>query len=92
MIARALMMDPDVLLLDEPTAGIDVHMQEQFYDLIKHFNTIHGLTTIMITHDAERQYTFGDHVICLTKSLSKEQEDILRGQFKQKTISLIQLP
>jgi ABC-type Mn2+/Zn2+ transport system ATPase subunit len=92
MIARALMMDPDVLLLDEPTAGIDVHMQEQFYDLIKHFNTVHGLTTIMITHDAERQYTFGDHVICLTKTLSKEQENTLRDQFKQKTISLIQLP
>lgn len=92
MIARALMMDPDVLLLDEPTAGIDVHMQEQFYDLIKHFNTVHGLTTIMITHDAERQYTFGDHIICLAKPLNKEQEDTLRNQFKQKTISLIQLP
>jgi len=52
------MMDPTVLLLDEPTAGIDRDMQKQFYDLITHFNSVHKLSTVMITHDADRQYTF----------------------------------
>ena len=52
------MMDPTVLLLDEPTAGVDIAYQGQFYELITHFNSIHGLSTIMITHDIDRQYTF----------------------------------
>jgi zinc transport system ATP-binding protein len=51
-------MDPDILLLDEPTAGVDISMQDQFYELIQHFNQVHKITTVMITHDAERQYNF----------------------------------
>lgn len=91
LIARALMMDPAVLLLDEPTTGIDVHMQDQFYELIEHFNRVHGLSTVMITHDAERQYTFGDHIIYLSRKIDTASEKLLRDKFQQKKVTLIQI-
>jgi zinc transport system ATP-binding protein len=89
LIARALMTDPSVLLLDEPTAGIDMQMQNQFYELIEHFNTVHGLSTIMITHDTARQYTFWDHAIYLVHESDLWDEFLLRNKFQQKKVTFI---
>ncbi len=92
LIARALMTDPSVLLLDEPTAGIDMQMQNQFYELIEHFNRVHGLSTIMITHDTARQYTFWDHAIYLVHESDVWDEFLLRQKFQQKKVTFIILP
>jgi len=50
MIARALVSNPKVLILDEPNAGVDVKNQKNFYKLLKTLNQ-EGITIIFITHD-----------------------------------------
>jgi ABC-type Mn2+/Zn2+ transport system ATPase subunit len=50
-IARTLAQKPEVLLLDEPTTGIDAHTQHSIIALIQHLHRELGLTILMVTHD-----------------------------------------
>lgn len=50
-IARAIVKDPRLLLLDEPVEGVDVEAQAQFYELLEKLNKEHGLTLVMVSHD-----------------------------------------
>jgi zinc transport system ATP-binding protein len=50
-IARALATEPEVVFLDEPTAGVDAASQKQFYDLLRKLNAEFGLTLALISHD-----------------------------------------
>lgn len=50
-IARALATGPEVILLDEPTVGIDHRSQEDFYSLLRELHQKEGLTIILISHD-----------------------------------------
>jgi len=51
MIAKALVSNPDLLILDEPTAGIDFESEQNFLDLLSKLNVEHGKTIIMVSHD-----------------------------------------
>lgn len=51
MIAKALVSNPDLLILDEPTAGIDFENEQNFLDLLTTLNRKHGKTIIMVSHD-----------------------------------------
>lgn len=51
MAAFSLMKDPEILILDEPSVGVDVHAQEKFYNLLKRLNEEQGLTVIFVSHD-----------------------------------------
>lgn len=59
MIARALVANPDLLVLDEPTVGIDQKSKKDFLKLLVHLNTNHGISILMITHEME---ILGDYV------------------------------
>ncbi len=59
MIARALVANPDLLVLDEPTVGIDQKSKDDFLKLLVHLNTNHGISILMITHEME---ILGDYV------------------------------
>ncbi len=64
LLARALCATTKVLLLDEPTAGLDVATTSEFYKLIKSLNK-EGITIIMITHNLNEAISDADLILCL---------------------------
>lgn len=64
-IARALAQEPEVILLDEPTANLDIHHQIDFLDLILTLNRGRGLTMVMASHDMNIASEFCDRLILL---------------------------
>ena len=52
-IARALIGEPDLLILDEPSTGIDIQSQQEIYTFIKKLNTEQGLTVISVEHNLD---------------------------------------
>ena len=64
-LARALALDPDLLFLDEPTAGLDPISAAAFDDLIKTLKDLLGLTVFLITHDLDTLYAICDRVAVL---------------------------
>lgn len=69
MIARALASDAKILLLDEPTVGIDPAGQKQFSELIQRLHDELGLTTIVVSHDLRTVAATSDRVACLARTL-----------------------
>lgn len=51
LIARALMGNPDLLILDEPSTGVDINSQKEIYELIRNLNKNNGITVIAIEHN-----------------------------------------
>ena len=64
-LARALALDPELLFLDEPTAGLDPIGAAAFDDLIKDLSDSLDLTVFMITHDLDSLYAITDRVAVL---------------------------
>jgi iron complex transport system ATP-binding protein len=65
LIARALAQEPQLLLLDEPTASLDIRHQVEFFNLIKTLNMTQGLTVIAVTHDINLASLYCDRIILL---------------------------
>ncbi len=65
MLARALLRDPDLLVLDEPVQGVDVTGQAEIYDLITRIRDKRGCGILMVSHDLHLVMASTDHVICL---------------------------
>ena len=66
LIAFALMGEPDVLLLDEPTAGVDEPGQERLNELIQRLQSERRLTVFLISHDLSVVHQQATHVLCLS--------------------------
>jgi zinc transport system ATP-binding protein len=65
LLALALEPSPELLLLDEPAAGIDFKDQKKFYELISSINREEGLTVLLVSHDLNMVNAHADHVLCL---------------------------
>jgi len=64
-LARALSLEPELLVLDEPTAGLDPDRSENFVELIKDLRLQLGLTVIFVTHDLDTLTSLADRVAVL---------------------------
>lgn len=69
LIARALAGRPDMLILDEPTTGIDQAKQEQFYDFLEMLNTKHQVTILFVSHDIDVITEKAKTILCLNTEL-----------------------
>ena len=67
LIAWSVIDNPDILLFDEPTAGIDVGGEETIYSLLHKFWEERGLTVVLVTHEINVVYAYATNVLCLNR-------------------------
>ncbi len=90
LIAWAILRHPNVLLFDEPTAGIDIIGEGSIYNLLHKLQDERGMTVLIISHDLNIVYRYADKVLCLNKeglcfgepkkTLTTEQIERLYGE------------
>ena len=69
MVGRALAGNPQLLLLDEPTSGIDYTASGKIYELLGQLNKNLGITVIMVSHDLDNATCSASHVACINRGL-----------------------
>ncbi len=75
MIARAIVSNPEILMMDEPTVGLDVKSQAAFYELVKSFKDM-GMTVLMVTHDVGFVSEYSDGILCINRKLVVHAKDV----------------
>jgi zinc transport system ATP-binding protein len=75
LLARALVNDPELLILDEPTAALDPETRERFYHMIADINCSRGVTILLVTHDTG---VIGQHA---SKMLYLDKRMLFYGSF-----------
>ncbi len=75
MIARALVSDPELVIMDEPTVGLDAKSQANFYELVKKMRKM-GMTILMVTHDVGFVSEYSDGILCINKRLVVHAKDV----------------
>ncbi len=81
LIARALVVEPSLLILDEPTAALDHGSAEGLYDWVNRLHDESGMTIILVTHDIGVVSQYVDSIACLNRTLVAHgrPSDVLSG-------------
>jgi len=74
LIARALVSEPEILFLDEPTAGVDVELRRQLMDMVQSLNKA-GMTIVLTTHYLEEADRLADRVVIINNGKVELVED-----------------
>lgn len=69
LVSWAMLTHPDVVLFDEPTAGIDVGFEETIYNLIGRMQRERGTAVLLISHDLNVVYRHAERVLCINKKM-----------------------
>ena len=72
-IAGVLAMEPEVLVLDEPTAGLDPKGRKEMMEMFSRLHKEHNMTIVLVTHLMDDVANYADHVIVLEKDKSSER-------------------
>jgi zinc transport system ATP-binding protein len=70
LIAKALVNEPELLILDEPTTGIDLETQDRFYTLLRKLNSERNITIILASHDLDAINRLANKVACVNRKMS----------------------
>jgi len=90
-IAGVLAVKPDVLVLDEPTAGLDPRGQKEIMDMFYSLHKEQGLTTFLVTHSMDVALKYADHVIILnngTKFMEGQPLEVFTQREKLQSVQL----
>jgi ABC-type Mn2+/Zn2+ transport system ATPase subunit len=82
LVARALVRRPDLLILDEPTNGLDLPAEESFLALVARLNRERGLTLILVTHAIALAARYASHVALITsrRVIAGTRAEVLTGE------------
>lgn len=69
LLARAMLREPDILVLDEPVQGVDISGQTELYQLISSLNKRYGCAVLMVSHDLHLVMAGTDTVLCLNRHI-----------------------
>lgn len=69
LLARALIREPKMIILDEPATGLDVKITRELYKILEKLNKEQNVTIIMATHDLDELKTIKPRIICLAKTI-----------------------
>ena len=90
MIAKALVHAPKLLLLDEPTAGLDIELRASLLDFVKTLNKVDGLSILLTTHHLEEAEELCDTIGILNQGILQKSGTI-RNLIKQLTLRRVVL-
>ena len=69
ILARALIREPELIILDEPCSGLDVNITKEFYGILDELHKSKGITIIMATHDLDEIKSKNVRVICMSTTV-----------------------
>jgi len=90
MIAKALSHEPDILFLDEPTAGVDVELRRDMWDLVRQLRS-DGTTIILTTHYIEEAEEMADRVGVISRGelIAVDEKKALMAKLGRKTLDIL---
>ena len=81
LLARALVSEPTILILDEPTANIDLRLESDIFDLLKRLNA--RMTILVVSHDVGYISSYVTRVACVNRTLVCHRTDAIDGEVIQ---------